>query len=231
MASQFDEPPAGGMAWGGTQRPSGPSAAGGGHPLPRFRWWQSFARSLFHLRLVDPSGRLGTWSVDVRHGGDDDGIVWADLYRDGRHAGRSRLPGAFPVPGGRIEVETSGFGLRRAHYVAADGSERQLTPDPASAEGRRARLERTAPALSHAISATSMIVLVVALLLAVPQLVETVTQFPLIAETMGTFVSPVRLPAWLNIAVVVAGLAASTERALRLRYNRLLDGGLFDGDE
>ena len=231
MASQSDEPLDGGMAWGGTHRPAGHSAAGDGHPLPPYRWWQSFARSLFHLRLIDPGGRLETWSVDVRHGGDDDGVVWADLYRDGRHAGRSRLPWAFPVPGGRIEVVTSGFGLRRAHYVTFDGSERQLTPDPASAEGRRARLDRTAPALSHAISAASLIVLVVALVLAVPQLIETVTEFPLIAERIGTFASPIRLPAWLNISLVVAGLAASTERALRLRYNRVLDGGLFGGDE
>lgn len=202
-----------------------------GHPLPRFRWWQSFGRSLFHLRLIDPGGGLETWSVDVRHGGDDDGVVWVDLYRDGRHAVRSRLPGAFPVPGGRIEVVTSGFGLRRVHYVAFDGTERQLTPDMASAEGRRARLERRAPAISHAISATSMIVLIVALVLAVPQLLETVTQIPPIAERVGTFASPIRLPAWLNISLVLASVAASTERALRLRYNRILDGGLFDGDE
>jgi hypothetical protein len=41
---------------------------------------------------------------------------------------------------------------------------------------------------------------------------------------IGTFTSPVRLPKWLNITIGIATAAASTERALRLRYNRLLDG-------
>ncbi len=199
--------------------------------LRRFRWWQAFSRSLFHLRLVDATGMPETWSVDVRHGGDDDGVVWVELYRDGHPYARSASPATFPVPGGTIEVITSGYGLRRAHYVAYDGSERQLTPDPASAEGRRARLEQTSPTVSHALSTASLIVLVVALVLAVPQLIETVTQFPPIADRIGAFESPIRLPAWLNISLVVAALAASTERALRLRYNRVLDGGLFDGDE
>ncbi len=40
-----------------------------------------------------------------------------------------------------------------------------------------------------------------------------------------------RVSATLNIALVVATILASTERALRLRYNWLLDGGLFDGDD
>ena len=231
MAAQTDEPPNGGLDWGAKRDPARRPTVGDGHPLPRFRWWQSFSRSLFHLHLTHAFGPPETWSVDVRHGGDDEGEVWADVYRDGRHHARLPLPAAVPVPGGRIEVVTSLFGLRRAHYVTGDRTERQLTPDPASAEGRRARLEQTAPALSRTISAASVIVLVVALLLAVPQLLQDITQIPPIAESIGSFTSPFRLPAWLNIALVVAGVAASTERALRLRYNRILDGGLFDGDE
>ncbi|WP_261987675.1 hypothetical protein [Microbacterium sp. 4-7] len=73
--------------------------------------------------------------------------------------------------------------------------------------------------------------LVVALVLGVPQLVEQITQIPPIAEAIGTFESPIHLPPWANISLVVGALAASTERALRLRYNWLLDGGLFDGED
>lgn len=205
--------------------------AGDGHALPRYRWWQLFSRSLFHLHLAGAGGAPQTWSVDVRHGGDSDGEVRAQLYLDGVNQARSKLPAAFPVPGGTIEVVASGFGLRRCHYVTYDGSERQLMPDPASAEGRRARLERTNPGLSRAIGIASVTVLAVALVLAVPQVIEQITQLPPIAERIGTFSSPVHLPAWANTALLLATLVASTERALRLRYNRILDGGLFDGDD
>lgn len=205
--------------------------AGDGHTLPRYRWWQLFSRSLFHLHLAGEGSAPQTWSIDVRHGGDADGEVRARLYLDGVNQARSKLPAAFAVPGGTIEVVGSAFGLKRCHYVTYDGTERQLMPDPASAEGRRARLERTNPRLSRAIGIASVTVLAVALVLAVPQGIEQLTQLPPIAERIGTFPSPVHLPAWANTALLLATLVASTERALRLRYNRILDGGLFDGGD
>lgn len=204
---------------------------GDGHTLPRFRWWQLFTRSLLHLHLSGEDGELQTWSVDVRHGGDEDGEAYVRLYRNGINRAQSSLPASFPVPGGTIEVEVSGFGLKRCHYVRHDGSEQQLVPDPASAEGRRARLQQTNPALSRGVGAASVIVLLFALVLGVPQAVEQITLFPPIAENVGTFYSPFTLPATANIGLVLATLAASTERALRLRYNRVLDGGFFDGGD
>ncbi|AWB89030.1 hypothetical protein [Homoserinimonas hongtaonis] len=199
-----------------------------GRPLPPYRWWQASSRSLFHL----PLSRLGespeTWSIDVRRGGDSDGEMRARLYRDGVYRATSKLPAAFAVPGGSIEVAASMFGLKRCHYVMYDGTVRQLVPDPASAEGRRASLERNHPAASRAIGITSAIVLTVALVLGAPQILEQITQIPLIADTVGTFANPLRLPPSVNIVLLVATLAASTERAFRLRYNRILDGGIFD---
>lgn len=204
---------------------------GDGSPLPRYRWWQLFSRALFHLRLVDEDARRRTWSVDVRHGGDSNGEVWAQLYRDGEHHARSKMPARFPVPGGAIEVVASSYGLKRCHYVTDDGAQRQLMPDPASAEGRRARLQRDHPVAGRAIGLTSFAVLLVALLIGAPQVLEDISRIPLIAESIGSFTAPIRLPAWANITLLIAALAASTERALRLRYNWLLDGGLFDGDD
>lgn len=205
---------------------------GDGHALQRFRWWQLFSRSLFHLPLAPSEGTPPeVWSVDVRHGGDpEDGEVYARLYRDGVNRARAKLPASFPVPGGTIEVAVSAFGLKRCDYVARDGTRRQLIPDPASAEGRRARLDRTSPALSRSIGIASVAVLLVGLALGVPQIVEQVTHIPVIEERVGGFTSPVSLPAWVNIALVLTTVMASTERALRLRYSRLLDGGLFDGE-
>ncbi|QCB94018.1 hypothetical protein [Cellulomonas shaoxiangyii] len=212
-------------------RTNGTVQPGDGHALTPYRWWQLFTRSLFHLDLTGPAGARQTWSVDVRHGGDDDGEVRARLYVDGLHHARATLPAAFPVPGGTIEVAASGYGLRRIQYVAADGSARQLVPDPASGEGRRAHLDRTRPALSRALALTSVGVLLVALVLGVPQIVEQLTQIPPVAQTIGVWVSPLRLPDALNISLVVATIAASTERGLRLRYSRVLDGGFFGGGE
>lgn len=204
---------------------------GDGHVVQRYRWWQPFSRALFHLRLRGETGAPETWSVDVRLWGDSDGEVWAQLYRDGINQARSKLPAAFAVPGGTIEVVASNYGLKRCHYVAQDGTERQLEPDAASAEGRRARLQRTHPGVSRSIGFVSVAVLAVALVLGVPQIIEQITHIPPVAEAVGTFVSPIHLPAWMNISLLVASIVASTERALRLRYNWLLDGGLFDGDD
>jgi len=204
---------------------------GDGHAVQPYRWWQPFSRALFHLRLPGEGAAPETWTVDVRLWGDSNGEVVALLYRDGRNQARSKLPAAFPVPGGTIEVVASSYGLKRCHFVADDGTERQLMPDPASAEGRRARLQRTRPGLSRAIGVASVTVLLIALVIGVPQIIEQITLIPPVAENIGTFTSPIHLPAWANISLLVATLVASTERALRLRYNWLLDGGLFDGDE
>ena len=204
---------------------------GDGRRLQRYRWWQPFTRTLFHLRLPDNDGEQRTWSVDVRLWGDSDGEVRAQLYRDGLQHAVSTLPAAFPVPGGTVEVATSTFGLRRCHFVTDTGRERQLRPDPASAEGWRLRLERTRPRLGRALGITSVVVLVVALLLGLPQLAEQITSIPPVTERVGTFESPIALPSWFNIGLLVATALASTERALRLRYHWLLDGGLFEGED
>lgn len=203
---------------------------GDGHELKRYHWWQLFSRSLFHLRLRGTAGEPTVWSVDVRHGGDSDGEVWAQLYADGRNQARSKMPAAFVVPGGIIQVAVSGYGMKRCHYVADDGTVRILSPDPASAEGLRAHLDRSRPALSRAIGAVSVVVLIIGLVLGVPQIVEDITRIPPVADAIGTFVSPIRLPFGVNVTLLVATLLASSERALRLRYSRILDGGLFDGD-
>jgi hypothetical protein len=199
---------------------------GNGRPLKPFRWWQPFDRALFTLSLHRAADPPVVYTVDVRAGQrmlSEDGKGKADLYLDGVHHAESKLPAAFPVDGGTIEVAASDFGLSRCHYVTADGSERQLVPDRASAEGRRARLGREHPTLSRWISFVSVVLLVVSLLLVVPQLVEAITLLPPVAERFGTFVSPIQLPIWATSALGLAAVLASTERALRLRHHWLLD--------
>ncbi|MFP5071102.1 hypothetical protein ACLFMI_15745 [Pseudonocardia nantongensis] len=200
---------------------------GDGRPLKRFRWWQMFlGRALLHLQLTGDDGSQAVYSVDVRHQGDrEDGVVRAQLYRDGRHHAVSKVPAVFPVEGGAIEVATTGVGVKRCHYAAADGTERQLIPDPKSAEGRRARLEREHPSVSRSIGVVSIVMLIVGVSLNLLQILEPVSRIPPIAGNLGVFVSPIHLPLWLNVALGLGAALASTERALRLRYHWLLDAG------
>ncbi|HET6855998.1 MAG TPA: hypothetical protein VFH94_02745 [Streptomyces sp.] len=199
---------------------------GDGRALKRFRWWQMLFRALFYLRLTNGEGRQTVYAVDVRHGqNQSSGEVEAHLYLDGRQHAQSRLPAAFPVQGGTVEVRMSAFGLKRCHYVTAGGTEQRLIPDRASAEGRRAHFDRAHPALSRWIGRLSSIVLVTALLLLVSQLIEKLTRSDAAFQHIGTFASPIDLPAWGNVAIGLSAAAASTERALRLRYHWLLDGG------
>ncbi|MEU6131109.1 hypothetical protein ABZ805_18215 [Saccharopolyspora sp. NPDC047091] len=194
---------------------------GDGHPVKPYRWWQQFSRSLRYHRLDDRT----EYAVDVRLGGDvNTGEIKAKLYRDGRHHATSKVPAAFPVEGGTIEVAVSRAGLKRCHYVTTAGAEQLLFPDPKSAEGRRAQLERDHPATSRALGHLSVLLLVIGVVLLALQVAEPISRIPPIAENIGIFVSPVHLPVWLNTALTIGAALASTERALRMRHHWLLDG-------
>lgn len=198
--------------------------AGAGEPLPRFRWWQLLGRSLRTLSLRSPDGAATTYTVDVRRAGDaHDGVVRARLYRDGALLSYSKMPARFSVPSGHIEVAVGTFGLRRCHFVRADGTEAALTPDPSSAEGRRARLHRAHPRLSRLLGVVSAAFVAAGLVVTVPQIVESISQAPPIASSIGTFDSPTDLPLPADALIAVAAVLGSTERALRMRSNWLDD--------
>ena len=197
---------------------------GDGRPLKRFRWWQQFSRSLFYLRLAGADGHRVVYAIDVRSGGDEDGRILADLYLDGRHRAVSKIPAAFPVEGGVIEVAATMFGLKRCHYVTPDGGEQPLVPDPASAAGHRARLARDRPALSRVIGQVSVVLLVLGLGAVALELVDVIGRIPPVVERFGGFQAPVRLPLWLTTVLAFGAATASMERGLRLRYHWLLDG-------
>lgn len=203
---------------------------GDGRALRPFHWWQWMSRGLLYLALRSPEGAAHTYAVDVSYWDYFLGEAKAHLFLDGKHHAVSKLPAAFPVPGGHIDVRMAAYGLKRCHFVAEEGSQQQLRPDPQSAEGHRARLDARHPVFSRWLGIGALVVLITALLLGIPQLVEMVTSWDVVAQYTGTWVSPVQLPDWLNGALIFGALAASIERALRLRYNWLLDGGDLDID-
>ncbi|WP_413452392.1 hypothetical protein AA0Y32_11000 [Georgenia phoenicis] len=168
-------------------------------------------------------GVLGTEHAGARWDVEVDFLDWDEkvhLYRDGVQERVQRGTSAFVLDdGARIEVRWSTYGLRRAHLVHVDGTEVPLVPAPGTAERWRADLDHERPGLSRRLALASWTVLVLALLLQVPQLLE------LGAGVTGwyAFTSPVELPAWLNTPLSVAAVLAGLERALRLRHHWLLD--------
>jgi hypothetical protein len=200
---------------------------GDGRALTPFRWWHLLTgRKLFYLPRAGRDGAEADYAVDVYASGknaDAGGYGKAHLFRDGRHFEQARLPAVFPIEGGEIEVAETLSGLRRAHFVTTGGDEILLTPDPRSAIGRRLGFDRDHPTASRAIGAVSVVLLVVGLGLNALQLLEPILGIPPIVEQFGRFESPIHLPLWLNVALGAAAGLASTERALRLRYNWLLD--------
>jgi hypothetical protein len=146
------------------------------------------------------------------------------FYREGRQLHIANSPVAFEVPGGTVEVATGSYGLTRMHLVPDDGAPaRTLRPHPRSLEGLRARFGRRFPGASRLIGVLAIIMLLIGLVLMVPQAAELITSLDPVAERIGTFTSPIQLPAWLNITVTVAGALAATERALTLRNHWLID--------
>lgn len=205
--------------WGRKTKP------GDGRALQPFRWWQLTRRSMMSIALPD-GGHRADYVVDVRHGGDPaDGVVRARLYVDGGLVLVSGVPAWFPVPGGHIEVRVSAVGLRRCHFVADNGAERQLTPDPRSAEGRRDRFARDHPAASRVVALASVALLLVGIGLNALQAAEPISQIPPITDRLGAFKSPVHLEMWANIGLGLGAAFGALERATRLRYHWLLDSG------
>ncbi len=46
---------------------------GNGRPLKRYRWWQWFARSVYHLSLTGDHGHPTIYTVDVKYWQDSSG--------------------------------------------------------------------------------------------------------------------------------------------------------------
>ncbi|MDO5535492.1 MAG: hypothetical protein Q4F65_12695 [Propionibacteriaceae bacterium] len=164
-----------------------------------------------------------TYSVDVDY---FDLAERSRLYRDGVQVAVGTGATRFAlddVEDTHIETKMSTYGMSRAHVVSPHGEE-QMRPAPGTMEAWRADLHRDHRGLSLALGAVSWIVLVVALVIEVPQLLETLSNsgwWPHLTDWRPT--APITLPPAANIALTVAGVVAGLERALRLKHNWLLD--------
>lgn len=193
---------------------------GDGHPLKPFRWWQLLSRSLFYAPIELSDGTPQTYAVSVDYFDWDDKT---DVYLNGRHHARAKLPASIPVEGGALEVATTTYGLKRMHFVDASGSARVLKPDAASAEGLRAKLAQRRPGLSRAIGIAAILILVIMLPIGLFQVVEFFSHTAMGQNLMDPFTSPITMPEWAGTPLLVLSIVAAMERALTLRNHWLID--------
>ncbi|MBY4130140.1 hypothetical protein HQO83_17230 [Rhodococcus fascians] len=182
--------------------------------LTAFRPSLSLQRTRFSIEL--PNASIATVDIDLVAGN-------ASLYLDGRHERTSRMPVRFAVGSDCIEVVAGRYGMRKIHWIGADGSQRRLEPVQGTPEFWRARLARRHPRISRALSLCAVIVLTVNLVLLAPQALELITELPLWSDRYAPLHSPLDLPAWTNSALTVTAGLAAIERALTFRHHRLLD--------
>jgi hypothetical protein len=199
---------------------------GDGHTLKPLRWWQQFSRVILYLPLTVPNDRQVVYAIDTHHWRQlfsYDGKGTAALYADGKHLAESRLPAAFPVPGGAIEVIPAAFGLNRCNWVTTAGREYQLMPDRGSAEARRTLFRNDHPIMSRWIGILSLALVVVPLAVLILQLTEVALNLPFLTTRLGTFGSLLYLPIWVNIGFGFLIALAGAERLIRFRHRWVLD--------
>jgi hypothetical protein len=140
------------------------------------------------------------------------------LYRDGARIETQKSPASFDVGGGiGIEAAMGLLGMKDLK-VTGDGGWARFRPAAGTAEAWRAHFDREHPTASRVVGTISLVVLVVALLLEIPQLIGVG------ARALGVDLElPLELPPVAAAALGFLALAALLERALRFKHNRWID--------
>ncbi|MTH55796.1 hypothetical protein GKZ89_20610 [Bacillus mangrovi] len=194
---------------------------GDGHLLKPYRIWNLFTHSLFHAEVKsDTDGETVHYAIKSKFFAEE---PRADLYREGRHVAFSKLPAAFPVDYGVIEITNNFSGINRIQYISDRRDAFSVYPDKRSLRGFRLWVHKRFPIISRFIEFIAIATLIMSLGLSVPQLMETITEIPWISDNIGVFESPIKLSIWTNFFIGVAAAIAGTERALMLRRHWLID--------
>ncbi|MBD1382990.1 hypothetical protein [Metabacillus arenae] len=193
---------------------------GDGHTLKKYRFWHIFTRSLFHINITNDKNEKTNYAINCKYFVEE---PRADLYRNGRHIAYSKLPAAFPVENGVIEIENNKYGINRIHYVTDKEEAFSVYPEKRSIRGLRMWLHKRFPKISSFIGMIAIAILLTSIALSLPQIIEPITKILWVTENIGTFESPIAFPASINFAIAVAGMLAGFERALMLRSHWLID--------
>lgn len=193
---------------------------GDGSAMKPYRFWQFLYRTIFHINIENQYGDSDRYTVDIDLYGPDLLQGRANLFKNNKEIAKSTIPAQFPIGDGYIDVQATDYGLKRIHYVEGN-MERQLTPDPRTAEGFRANLAFRHPKLSRTIDILSITILVIGILVLIPSLIETISGWEI---TGGfEFTSPLHLPGWFEGMMLVLTILAAIERALSIKNHWLID--------
>lgn len=194
---------------------------GDGHFLKKYRVWNLFTHSLFYIEIKnDHDNQITHYAIRSKYFAEEPMV---DLYREGRHVAYSKLPAAFPVDNGVIEISNGSSGINRIQYITDIEENFRVYPDRRSLRGFRLWVHKRFPLISFFIGGIAVVVLLMSIILSVPQLMETISEIPWVSENIGTFQSPIKLSVWEYFAVGIAAALAGTERALMLRRHWLID--------
>ncbi|TSB47772.1 hypothetical protein [Alkalicoccobacillus porphyridii] len=193
---------------------------GDGHRLKKPWLLNMFTRSLFHVEITNKDDKKILYTIVCKYFVEE---PRADLYKDGIHIAYSKLPAAFPVEDGFIEMENGGYGINRIHYETEKEGIYSIYPDKRSIRGGRLWIHKRFPKISSFIAVSAIVILLTSIVIGLPQLVETLSDIPWVAENIGTFESPIVMPSMINYAMIGAGMLAGVERTLMLRSHWLID--------
>ncbi|TDL32473.1 hypothetical protein E2R51_07225 [Jeotgalibacillus sp. S-D1] len=194
---------------------------GDGHLLKKYRIWNMFTHSLFHIKIInDRNGKTTKYALKSRYFTEEPRV---DLYREGRHVAYSKLPAVLPTDHGVIEVTTTSSGISGIHYITDEEDSFSVYPEKRSIRGFRWWVHKRFPKISVFIGLIAIVTLLISIALGLSQLIETISDIPWVTENIGTFDSPINLSIWANFAIGIAAALAGTERALMLRKHWLID--------
>lgn len=194
--------------------------AGDGHLLKNYRLWHIFTHSLFHITITSENNEKTYYALKSRYFAEDSSV---DLYLNRKHIAYSTLPATIPIKDGIIEVKSGGSGINSIQYITDKKATFSVSPDKRSIRGVRMWLHKSYPMVSSLMAGVAIVILLMSIALSLPQLIESISKIPWVAENIGTFQSPFKLSIWMNVAIGIAGAIAATERALMLRSHWLID--------
>lgn len=194
----------------------GKSKPGDGSAWKPIGGFDRFWRSAYQASYAEH-----TWLIDVDFFDIDERVR---LYRDGVQHQVGTSPVRFELDDAWIDADMGTYGMKRAHLVTPTGAN-LLAPAPRTLEHSRLDLARRAPRLSRGVAVLAVLILIVALILQVPQLVDWVTHTEWFGRwSQWSFTSPWWLGGPVNVVVSVLAVLAALERGLSMRYSRWLDG-------
>ena len=170
-----------------------------------FKGWQWLYRGVYCIEHAGHTYHLETDFFDWSE------RLW--LYKDGQLLGYKKTKGRWPLTeGAELYAEMQTFGMRHAYLSTESGTKIMMQPVKGTGEHSRQQFDKKYPLASRAISAFSLILLIVSLLIAIPGWLDIISGFIGFQLWRGP-----EVPATLTGIFSVTAIFAGIERSLRFK--------------